>query len=193
MNIEYTPRDKNIDISNFLNESLKELESLDYYIEESFSREDLAQILDEDLPSTNASHQKMALVNDITSIAANFFSKTHTKKIRIQLQLITDNMCRLFHMDNNTQRLLCTFKGAGTQWLEEDNLNRSWLGKGDNNKIVKDFDKVKKANEFDILILKGNRYSESIDGAVHRSPPINEEKQTRVLLKIDEYSAIEYE
>mgnify|MGYP001279277976 CR=1 FL=1 len=33
-------------------------------------------------------------------------------------------MCRLFHEDNNHQRLLCTYLGSGTEWIEDSFVNR---------------------------------------------------------------------
>ena len=75
--------------------------------------------------------------------------------IKLQLEIVTTDMCRLFHADYYRQRLLCTYLGPGTEWLDHSNVNRHALGKGRNNNIVKDETAINRANTFDVLILKG--------------------------------------
>ena len=106
--------------------------------------------------------------------------------MNLRIQIVKTNLCRLFHEDYYRQRLLCTYLGPGTQWLDESNANREGLGKGCNSNIVKDFNKINKANEFDVLLLKGAKYGNEELSVIHRSPPIEKMRTTRVLLKIDE-------
>ena len=97
-------------------------------------------------------------------------------------------MCRFFHEDFYRQRLLCTYLGPGTEWLDHSNVNRKALGKGCNANIVKDLNLVNRSKEFDVLLLKGATYEGDEQSVIHRSPPIEKEGTTGVLLKIDEYS-----
>ena len=106
--------------------------------------------------------------------------------MNIRIEVVHTNKCRLFHEDYYRQRLLCTYIGPGTEWLDHSNVNREALGKGCNEKIVKDFSKINKAEEFEVLLLKGAKFGEDSISVVHRSPAIEKEKKTRVLLKIDE-------
>lgn len=186
MDMKYTPRSINKKIQNYVEEILESMESLEYEVEDDFEQNELLRVLAEDLPRTENAKNQLALLKDICDISDNFFKTTNSKKIRIQFKIVTTDMCRLFHVDNNIQRLLCTYKGAGTQWLEESNLDRRGLGQGDNNKIVIENSKIKKADEFSLLLLKGKRFSYNTQGAVHRSPPIGPRGKKRVLLKIDE-------
>ena len=68
--------------------------------------------------------------------------------------------------------------------MDHSNVNREALGKGSNEKIVKDFGKINRAKKFDVLLIKGSKYGGDELGVIHRSPPI-EEEEDRVLLKID--------
>lgn len=188
MNIEHTPRPINNKISKYLTESIDSMESLDYYIEDEFNETDLYSILMEDLPPSDNHEGRDELAKDISANVAIFYNKIQSQYIRIQLKIVETDMCRLFHTDNNTLRLLCTYQGPATQWLEEDNINRCKLGGGDNSLIVKDLTKIKTAKKFDTLLLKGERFAHDIKGAVHRSPPIELKKEVRVLLTLDEYS-----
>ncbi len=186
MNIEHTPREANQKIANYIKESIKKMESLDYSIDESFNESDLAQVLREDLPGAFENDNKNTLIFDICKITSAFLNGTQGKNVRLQLMVVTTNKCRFFHVDNNIQRLLCTYSGPGTEWLEEDNINREWLAHGMNDKVVKDKNKVRESKNFDLLLLKGKKYSLDCKGAVHRSPEIKNNNNTRVLLKIDE-------
>ena len=73
-------------------------------------------------------------------------------------------------------------------FFEHSNVNREALGRGSNAKIVRDFNQIHRANEFEVLLLKGAKYEGGELAVVHRSPPIEKEKTTRVLLKIDEWN-----
>jgi len=129
---------------------------------------------------------KRALIADIVHLSRLFFDLSESKCIKVSLEPVSNDMCRIFHVDNIKQRMICTYKGQGTEWLTESNLNRTGLGGGDNKKIVKDFDLVRRAEAFEVLLLKGKKAESPIGGAVHRSPEIHSSAQTRVLLKIDE-------
>ena len=74
---------------------------------------------------------------------------------------------------------------SGTEWIENVNVNRKGLGKGQNAEVVKDFSEVKQADIFDLLLLRGERFNHECHGAVHRSPPIEVSKENRILLKIE--------
>jgi hypothetical protein len=186
MNIRYTPRDNNEKISNYIKDSIKLMNTLDYEIIEFFDEVELFNILVEDLPGNKNLDDKFSFIRDICSTSLDFFQQTKSKSIKIQIKIVADSMCRLFHADNNIQRLLCTYSGPGTEWLEEENINRDELGNGDNSKIVRDFNKVRSTTIFDLLLLKGDRFNNETKGAVHRSPPMELVDQKRVLLKIDE-------
>ena len=107
--------------------------------------------------------------------------------MRFQVEIVRTNKCRLFHQDNNIQRLLCTYMGPGTEWLNHSNVNRKALGKGCNGNIVKDFNLINKSKNFEVLLLRGKKYKNGELGVVHRSPPVEKDAKTRVLLKIDEW------
>ncbi len=173
------------EILEYLNDGLSQLRSLDYYIEGIFNKVELFEVLDEDLPISCFSIGRELFINDMTNLCELFFKLTQSKSIRFQVEIVRTDMCRLFHVDNMRQRLLCTYIGPGTEWLDHSNVYRDGFGKRCNEKIVKDFEKINKANPFEVLILKGAMYAGKEFSTVHRSPPIEKDFKTRVLLKID--------
>ena len=129
---------------------------------------------------------KEDVVEDVLRLMSMFEATTLSGVFKLQLEIVNHDMCRLFHQDYYRQRLICTLKGPGTEWLDHDNVNRGALGKGDNGAIVKDMDKVHRANTHDVLLLKGARYGGGALSVIHRSPPIAHHNGLRVLLKLDE-------
>ena len=172
------------EVTEYIQETLPHLRPLKYIIDD-FDPQEAYDILDEDLPNGSCSQGKEMFIRDIVRLSAMFFRQKVRPTMNIQLEIVQTNKCRLFHEDYYRQRLLCTYHGPGTQWLEESNVNRKSLGRGRNADIVKDVDQIQRAQPFDVILLKGAKH-EAGESVIHRSPPIEDCKVTRVLLKIDE-------
>ena len=173
-------------IANYIDNVLEELTSFIHIFNDGIDSDELYNLLDQHLPNGPIANEKKILIDDILRLATLFETTIKSRNIKLQLEIITTDMCRLFHADYYRQRLLCTYLGPGTEWLDHSNVNRNALGKGRNNSIVKDETAIKRANTFDVLILKGQNFGEGELAVVHRSPPIIRHNKTRVLLKIDE-------
>lgn len=70
---------------------------------------------------------KIKLINDIIEITHQIFEITSASKLRLILKIVTDDACRKFHTDAYDLRLLCTYKGKATEWVEESSAKRSLL------------------------------------------------------------------
>lgn len=101
----------------------------------------------------------------------NFCEVFKVRYSQVRFSQISKDQCVLFHSDNIMVRLFQTLQGLGTEYILDDNLNRNGIGEGCNSKIVVDFDKVQKAKEKDILLMRGDKWF-GCKGFVHRSPPI---------------------
>jgi hypothetical protein len=125
--------------------------------------------------------------NDILYLIDLFKEITNADNFRILLSTVNTNMCRKFHTDMNDLRLLCTYSGPGTLWLNDDNVNREALDSHyDNECIVLDESKIRQAATGAVVILKGAIYpGEATNAIVHRSPSIEESGERRLLLRID--------
>lgn len=126
-----------------------------------------------------------ALKKDIHLLTTYFILLSQKNSVAIHLKVINHNACRKFHVDGYESRLLCTYEGSGTEWLENKNVKRSALGT-ENIKIVKNWDSIRQMNAFEVGFLKGeNLKSPTGKGIVHRSPPIEDSGKKRFLLRID--------
>lgn len=125
------------------------------------------------------------VAEDMCSNIKLFMDSTNAREVFVKIEPVTHDKCRLFHVDNNLLRMLCTYVGEGTLWLANEKVERKFLGCGRNEDIVLDPLAVYQAPRLDVLVLKGERWpNNNLGGAVHRSPPIRPEDK-RLLLKVD--------
>lgn len=147
-------------------ESIKELDKL-YYI------------LDDD-------NEKLELINFIKTLVSNFADITDSPEMGVSLEKVTGDMCRYFHCDMNHLRMVYPLLGPGTLWAKEDNLRRNFLGKGNNDEVIIDPNKIFQVPSKTITLLKGQGHPTAFGKAVvHASPIISKSKEKRVLLRIE--------
>ena len=110
----------------------------------------------------------------------------------VRLELNTRAMCPRFHVDQVGLRLLCTYRGPGTEWLSDLTADRAKLGGGaarlpdDVSGLVRDTAGIGQCAPFDLVLLKGCVWpGNERRGAIHRSPPVPALVAPRVLLAID--------
>ena len=60
--------------------------------------------------------QRDWLENDITGIGQAFADLIKCNYLRLRLNIVTTNACRKFHIDAIEARLVCTYRGLGTQY-----------------------------------------------------------------------------
>lgn len=58
-----------------------------------------------------------ALAGDIEALVARFFQMTGSDAVKLRLEAIRDDACRLFHIDRARARLTTTYVGPGTEWV----------------------------------------------------------------------------
>ncbi|MGH1353582.1 MAG: DUF1826 domain-containing protein [Thalassovita sp.] len=116
--------------------------------------------------------ERNLLIEDASALAIILASVMDSTYIRLRFDVIQSNACRKFHVDAVTARLVCTYRGTGTQYGLSEN--------GD------DPIKIKTVPTGSPVILRGTRWPETpISGLLHRSPPISGTGETRLLLVID--------
>lgn len=118
------------------------------------------------------------LADDIAALAQRFAELMKTPYLRVRLQAVSTNACRKFHLDAITGRLVCTYRGTGTQY------GTSVQG-GDPADI---FTTPTGAP----ILLRGSLWgAEPSTGLLHRSPPIEGTGETRLVLVLDPVSDLD--
>lgn len=112
------------------------------------------------------------LIEDVVALADCFGEIMKTQYLRLRLDVITSNACRKFHIDAVTARLICTYRGTGTQ-----------LGIGTRDQQPVDILTVTAGSP---VVLRGTRWPERPAAKLlHRSPPIEGTGETRLLFVLD--------
>ena len=90
-------------------------------------------------------------------------------------------MCPGWHVDRVTIRVICTYRGPGTQWLADQCVDRSSL-----KAPALAHDRGVSARIGEVVFLKGNGWpgNEQL-GAVHRSPEVPDGGGTRIVATLD--------
>ena len=132
------------------------------------------------------------LAEDIAFIAEAYSDLMGCTTVGLRLEVVRHAMCPRFHVDHTGIRLLCTYRGAGTEWLDDRFADRSRLGTVSNglsdeeSGIVTQSTGIYKVPPFAIALLKGSAWQGNVGGGIiHRSPPVSPHTAPRVLLALD--------
>lgn len=115
------------------------------------------------------------LIADATLLAGLFCEALDLVRFELRLELVRTDSCRKFHADYVRARLITTYLGAGTDWLDDADSGRVAAGHQPQ--------QINRMNTFDVGLFKGKLATER--PAIHRSPPIAGTDATRLLLVLN--------
>ncbi len=122
--------------------------------------------------------ERTILVDDISALADMFADVMQAPYLRLRLDLITTNACRKFHIDAVTARLVCTYRGTGTQYGISTDRHEPR--------------RVFTVPTGSPILLRGTLWPvRPKSGLRHRSPPIEGTGETRLVLVLDPVSDME--
>ena len=125
-------------------------------------------------------------VDDLKQLADVFFTHAHGKEAMVRIETTIDDGCRRYHVDRSRLRLLSTYRGPGTEWLTNEQVDRHNLRSGAPNEEIVRFGQPNRMAPFWVGLFKGSLYPNMADsGLVHRSPPIDGTGQFRVRFCLD--------
>lgn len=123
---------------------------------------------------------------DLKQLAGLYFPLTGGRKVTLRLETINNDGCRRFHTDRTNLRMLCTYRGPGTEWLMDEQVDRNAEAAGAPNDEILRYGEPSQLDTFWVGILKGTAFpGNSAGGLVHRSPRISGMEQVRVLFCLD--------
>jgi len=113
------------------------------------------------------------LAQDAARMVQFISEQFDTDWVRLRLDRVQDNACSKFHIDNVTARLICTYRGPGTQLSLDDPSQ----------------ERIEEVPTGMPILLKGRRWPGSTQPTLrHRSPPIAGTGQIRLLLVLESVS-----
>jgi len=126
-----------------------------------------------------ASHLHDALASDVGTLAQHFCAALGLARLEIRLEVVTTDSCRKFHADYVSARLITTYVGPGTDWL--DTRDAEAVARGE------EPSQINRMASGDVGLFKGKLATSY--PAIHRSPPISQSGETRLLLVLNPVSA----
>lgn len=132
-----------------------------------------------DIHDTPDGPERARLIDDIVALADIFADVMTARQLRLRLSPVDTNACRRFHIDALTARLICTYRGTGTQYgiSTDGGLPR----------------RIFTAPTGAPVVLRGADWPEHpASGLLHRSPPIEGTGETRLVLVLDPILDPEY-
>lgn len=116
-----------------------------------------------------------ALVADVAHLAKSYAEIMQLDHITVRLERITGNACWRFHADYVAVRLITTYAGQGTQWLDQATAGS----------LAADANPASHQLTAGAVGLFKGRVLAPDTAIVHRSPPIDGTGKERLLLVID--------
>ena len=116
--------------------------------------------------------ERQLLLDDICLLAHEFDELFVPTYLRLRFDVMTNNKCPKFHIDYVAARLLCTYRGVGTEYSFLDDQKRP----------AEIFSTPNGA----VIVFRGTKWpTDCANNLVHRSPEINDVNETRLLFVID--------
>lgn len=118
---------------------------------------------------------------DIALLASLYARLTGHVHLRLKLEVVDDDACRFWHVDRVGLRMLCTYRGPGTEWLLPGGATPAPGAAAENWR-------ARRLAPFDVAAMKGSAHARGHAGVAHRSPPVSHlppARRARVLLVVD--------
>ncbi|MEL6486829.1 MAG: DUF1826 domain-containing protein [Pseudomonadota bacterium] len=115
------------------------------------------------------------LTADVLDLAQRFAAMMELDGVHMRLGIVNTNSCRKFHADYVKARLITAYAGTGTQWIDAADAAR--VAEGEEPQAIQTL------SAGDVGLFKGKMWTQS--PAIHRSPPIADTGERRLLLVLD--------
>ncbi|MEM7763076.1 MAG: DUF1826 domain-containing protein [Pseudomonadota bacterium] len=132
-----------------------------------------------------------ALCRDVAELVEMFSYLFDAKRIGLRLAALDRAMCPRFHVDRIQCRMVTTYHGLATEWLQHRSVDRSHLGVGRPDRcdrsagLYQSEDDIQTLACGQVAILKGEEWPQNEGaGLVHRSPAVRNGER-RLFLSLD--------
>ncbi|KJH88439.1 hypothetical protein UG46_00095 [Pseudomonas fluorescens] len=128
-------------------------------------------------------HGYEGFIADVSWLVSAFACLLGAQRVGLRLRTLDKAMCPRFHVDHVPVRLLTTYAGVGSQWLEEGVMDRRRLAQPEAEPV--DPQIIQQFGCGDVGLLKGEKWHGNEGaGLIHRSPePAPGER--RLILTLD--------
>lgn len=155
-------------------------EYVDFQLIRRVSVQSAVDLLKGSLPTHSMS---ICFIEDVAMAVDMISCLFDLDQVGLRLLVLNKTMCPRFHADKVPCRLVTTYAGKGTEWLDREGIDR--LTSETSKVSVAEHDTIQRLSEGDIALLKGDGW-EGNGGlsVIHRLPSLND-NDTRLLLTLD--------
>lgn len=122
-------------------------------------------------------------IADISWLVSAYACLLGAKRIGLRLRALDKAMCPRFHVDHVPVRLITTYAGLGSQWLQEGVMERRHLGQV--HAEPTDPSHIEHIQTGEVALLKGEKWRGNEGaGLIHRSPVLADAER-RLILTLD--------
>lgn len=122
-------------------------------------------------------------IADVSWLVSAYACLLGAESVGLRLRVLDKAMCPRFHVDHVPVRLITTYAGCGSQWLEEGVIDRKQLGRAEAEPM--DASLIQQIDTAHVALLKGERWrGNEGSGLVHRSPALGRDER-RLILTLD--------
>lgn len=130
-----------------------------------------------------ASNMRDLLVDDIGWLVRAFAIITGSERVDVRLERVDHDACWKFHRDTVEARLVTTYRGPTTQWVQMAQAEQAIAEQ-------KDYQgPLERLGDHDVALFKGNCAGPN-SGIVHRSPPIAGTGLSRLFLCLNKHTKV---
>ena len=123
------------------------------------------------------------LIDDIGGLVSAFAGITGIGRVDVRLERINHDSCWRFHRDTVETRLVTTYRGPTTEWVQPADADRAISEQ-------REYDgPMERLGDHDVAIFNG-KWAGPDRGIVHRSPPIAGTGVTRLLLCLNKRTVV---
>lgn len=181
--LERTPAEKVVDYCQQLAIARPQLS-----IRRAISSKNITAQLTQLLPPLN---HRDTFVEDLGWLVDMYAYLFDLEEVGLRLQVLDKAMCPRFHVDKLGCRLVTTYTGVATEWLADNCVDRSKLGRGSQGKsdacsgLIAKGSQIQQVTATDVVLLKGEGWFDNQGGGiVHRSPAVPA-GETRLVATLD--------
>ena len=119
-------------------------------------------------------------IADVAWLISAFACLLGARRIGVRVRTLDKAMCPRFHVDHVPVRLITTYAGVGSQWLEEGMIDRQLLGNPQ-----AEPGQYQQMLGGEVALLKGTKWhGNEGHGLIHRSPALQADER-RLILTLD--------
>ena len=123
---------------------------------------------------------RASLIDDLSLLCEVVCELLGCAEVGLRLARVRQAMCPGWHVDHTSIRFVCTYQGPGTQWLDNQDIDRRDLHSGRLGEGA-----FLQAVPGEVVLLKGDLWQgHDVFGAVHRSPELAPDYALRTLVTL---------